>query len=140
MPTWALDALKYSDPLSQKPLRCARVNSCFGQGLSALFFGCGRASRVVIISFPFGCSKLLDQRLLRNVTEVMCLQVHFLDLRYNALRVQGTMALVQHLRHLRALKSVVLEGNGVEEPDDVMAVEKSLRGVRVWLNVGARIA
>ena len=74
------------------------------------------------------------------MTDDAWLQVHFLDLRYNALRVQGTMALVQHLRHLRALKSVVLEGNGVEEPDDVMAVEKSLRGVRVWLNVGARIA
>lgn len=66
--------------------------------------------------------------------------MHFLDLRYNALRVQGTMALVQHLKKLSALKSVVLEGNGVEEPDDVRAVEKSLRGVRVWLNVGARIA
>jgi hypothetical protein len=67
------------------------------------------------------------------------LQVHFLDLRYNALRVQGTKALVHHLKHLKALNSVVLEGNGVEEPDAVRAVESSLRGVRVWLNVGARI-
>lgn len=66
--------------------------------------------------------------------------MQFLDLRYNALRVQGTKALLQHLRHLRALKSVVLEGNGVEEPDDMHAVEQQLRGVRVWLNVGARIA
>lgn len=68
-------------------------------------------------------------------------QLQFLDLRYNALRARGAVDLLPHLKALTGLRSVVLEGNGVDASrSDVRTVQKELKGVRVWLNVGARIA
>lgn len=68
-------------------------------------------------------------------------QLQFLDLRYNALRAHGAVDLLPHLKALTGLRSVVLEGNGVDASrSDVRLVQHELKGVRVWLNVGARIA